>query len=131
MGTKNNPGRFDCYASAAPDEPLFTLRAKDPLAPALVDMWAAIRLGDHAAARRAWDELMGHCRPSSLDDVDAHVAGVDKVTEARVCAAQMRGWKEIQVAEIARSSARPTLVDGCANMATSSRHRPRNTLGDC
>ena len=25
MGTKNNPGKFDCYANAKPDEPLFVL----------------------------------------------------------------------------------------------------------
>ena len=25
MGTKNNPGRFDCYGNAEPDEPIFVL----------------------------------------------------------------------------------------------------------
>lgn len=33
MGTKNNPGKYDCYAKAEPDEPLFTLRGKDVSAP--------------------------------------------------------------------------------------------------
>ena len=36
MGTKANPGQFDCYAAAADDEPLFVLRANDPLAPSLL-----------------------------------------------------------------------------------------------
>ena len=39
--TKNEPGKFDCHAKAADDEPLFTLRAKDPIAPAMVHNRAA------------------------------------------------------------------------------------------
>jgi len=40
MGTKNNPGRFDCYAAAAGDEPMFVLLARDARAPMLVEIWA-------------------------------------------------------------------------------------------
>ena len=40
MGTKTNPGQYDCYAKAEPDEPLFVLLARDPLAPILVRLWA-------------------------------------------------------------------------------------------
>lgn len=36
MGTKNNPGTFDCYANAAPDEPMFVLLGRDKHAPLLV-----------------------------------------------------------------------------------------------
>ena len=43
MATKNDPGEFDCHAAADPDEPIFTLRARDPLAPALVRAWLAMR----------------------------------------------------------------------------------------
>ena len=43
MATKNDPGEFDCYTKAEADEPLFTLRAKDPLAPVLVRLWADLR----------------------------------------------------------------------------------------
>ena len=39
MATKTNPGRFDCYAAACENEPIFTLRASDPLAPILVELW--------------------------------------------------------------------------------------------
>lgn len=42
MGTKNNPGRFDCYTKADPDEPMFVLLARDPIAPILVRLWIAI-----------------------------------------------------------------------------------------
>lgn len=40
MATKNNPGTFDCYAAAEPDEPLFILKATDILAPPTVLTWA-------------------------------------------------------------------------------------------
>jgi hypothetical protein len=40
MGTKNNPGKYDCYAKAEPDEPMFVLLGRDPLAATLVRAWA-------------------------------------------------------------------------------------------
>lgn len=69
MGTKNNPGKFDCYATAEPDEPMFVLLARDPLAPVIVDLWATLM-----AARRV--------RPNEV-----------KLQEARDCAKHMRVWK--------------------------------------
>lgn len=41
MGSKNNPGEYDCYTKAEPDEPMFILLARDPAAPDLVRRWAA------------------------------------------------------------------------------------------
>jgi hypothetical protein len=55
MGTKNNPGQFDCHAKAEPDEPLFTLLARDPLASHLVAIWGYIRMGDVGTARTRFD----------------------------------------------------------------------------
>ena len=46
MGTKNNPGKYDCYAKADPDEPIFILRANDPSAPLLVRTWCELN-GPH------------------------------------------------------------------------------------
>jgi hypothetical protein len=43
MGSKNNPGRYDCYANAAPDEPMFVLLGRDRNAPQLVELWASER----------------------------------------------------------------------------------------
>jgi hypothetical protein len=43
MGTKNDPGEFDCYANAAPDEPMFILLGRDPHAHAAVRLWATTR----------------------------------------------------------------------------------------
>lgn len=44
MGTKNNPGNFDCYANAHPDEPMFIILGRDPVGGALVRLWADARL---------------------------------------------------------------------------------------
>ncbi len=43
MGTKEQPGAFDCYANAQPDEPMFVLLGRDKHAPALVWLWASLR----------------------------------------------------------------------------------------
>ena len=63
MGTKNNPGDFDCYEDAEPDEPMFVLLGRDKHAPTLVWLWATLR---------------------SLDGEDP-----EKVAEARDCVAAM------------------------------------------
>lgn len=66
MGTKNNPAKYDCYASADPNEPMFILLGRDLDAPALVERWALRREND----------------------------GEDPaiVAEARQCAKAMRMW---------------------------------------
>lgn len=70
MGTKNNPGQFDCYAKANDDEPMFVLLARDPFAPILVKLWADLR---------------------------AHAAGnPSKVQEARDCAVAMDTWRKLR-----------------------------------
>jgi hypothetical protein len=43
MGTKNDPAKFDCYANALPDEPIFILLARDPGAAPAVEDWASRR----------------------------------------------------------------------------------------
>jgi hypothetical protein len=43
MGTKNNPGDYDCYQHARPDEPMFVLLGRDPFAGLLVRLWAEAR----------------------------------------------------------------------------------------
>lgn len=43
MGTKLNPGKFDCHAKALPDEPIFTLLARDRSAPFIIRNWAVLR----------------------------------------------------------------------------------------
>jgi len=43
MGSRNNPGKFDCLAAAEPDEPTFTLLGRDPCAAATVAFWCMLR----------------------------------------------------------------------------------------
>jgi len=77
MSTKREPGQFDCFAKLADDEPYFVLRAKDPSAPALVELWAAERkaqFGDYpkleealtcASAMRVWKDGHPEAKPSA------------------------------------------------------------------
>jgi hypothetical protein len=69
MGTKNNPGKYDCYTKAEPDEPMFVLLARDEHAPILVRMWVLLK------------ESRG----------DGEVP--PKIAEALRCADMMQVWK--------------------------------------
>ena len=72
MGTKTNPGQIDCYAAAEDDEPIFVLRANDPIAPKVILYWAS--LYDHNHPNRTADQL-------------------DKLTTALMTAEDMAQWK--------------------------------------
>lgn len=56
MGTKNNPGKFDCYAKAEDDEPIFVLLARDPFAPILISLWIELREMNDAHELRKLDD---------------------------------------------------------------------------
>jgi len=73
MGTKANPETYDCYANAEPDEPIFTLRAKDAMAPHIVRSWAG-------------------ARQSQIDAGIKPTSDMAQVVEARACAAAMEEW---------------------------------------
>lgn len=74
MGSKNEPGKYDCYGNALPDEPMFILLARDPSAPSLIEWWADNR-------ESAIDQNL---RPESDRAM---------VNEARQCAKNMRDWR--------------------------------------
>lgn len=67
MGTKTQPGPFNCYGEATPDEPIFTLLARDPDAALVVEIWASIR--------------------------EARTGPTDRTREARHVAHTMRTWR--------------------------------------
>ena len=50
MGTKKEPGKYDCYAKAELDEPLFVLLARDKTAPQVVRHWILLQPGGNATA---------------------------------------------------------------------------------
>lgn len=91
MGTKNNPGRFDCFNAADPDEPRFTLLARDALAAHLISIWSKLRMGDHEAARVVFEHMLGQAAaigyPRDGDDVD-------KAIEAMDCSMSMFTWRK-------------------------------------
>jgi hypothetical protein len=66
LGSRNNPGKWDCHANAHPDEPMFVLLGRDPSASLLVRLWAEVR------AKQGEDPAM--------------------VQEARDCADAMEAW---------------------------------------
>ena len=70
MGTKNKPGKFDCYHAADPDEPMFVLLGRDPVASLVVRAWIAVR-----------EEL-------------AHPEDEEKIEEARTCIRAMAAWAQ-------------------------------------
>lgn len=43
MSTKRNPSAYRCYEAALPDEPIFTILARDPAGPATLRYWAQAR----------------------------------------------------------------------------------------
>jgi len=55
MGTKDNPGKYDCYAKAAPDEPMFTLLGRDSDAAFIVRVWIHVKkhVGDSSPEKLA------------------------------------------------------------------------------
>ena len=89
MGTKNNPGKFDCYDAAEPDEPMFTLLARDRLAAHLVSIWAKLRYGDGEAAQAVFDDLMlKHAMHYAI------APDIPKAQEATECAINMFAWRK-------------------------------------
>ena len=74
MGTKINPGKWDCYAKALPDEPLFVLLGRDPFAAECVRYWCSLRSGARPIVYP----------PPDLDNL--------KVAEADACADAMEAY---------------------------------------
>jgi hypothetical protein len=94
MGTKNNPGQFDCYAKADPDEPIFTLRANDPNASDFVAMWAALRMGDLPQVVHCFDYIVTANHSRLQEGVKS---SDEKTEEAFRCANDMRAWRRKKV----------------------------------
>lgn len=74
MATKENPGRFDCYSNALPDEPMFILLARDPDFQRIVRDWAHKR------------QLAINCGARPESDLAA-------VQEALLCADAGADWR--------------------------------------
>ena len=89
MGTKRNPGRFDCYHAAEPNEELFVLLARDRLAPFLTAIWAKVRAGQPDAAAAMFYKMLGEVAPRYVMKPDKPQAG-----EAIDVALAMVAWRK-------------------------------------
>lgn len=90
MSTKTEPGPFDGMARAEPDEPVFTLRAHDPLAPGLVHEWVDRR-------RKAIREAFGR---EEITEAKRELELL-QCREAEELAWSMDAWRKGELAEIA------------------------------
>lgn len=88
MGTKANPGHFDCYHAAQDDEPMFVLLARDPIAPLLVQLWARIR-----ESRTTTDGVGCSCQECAERRRIKSQDICEKITEALECADDMDRWR--------------------------------------
>lgn len=74
MGTKLNPGKFDCYHNAMIDEPIFVLSARDP---------------DFAFRVRSWAEQ----RQRMIECGERPISDMEMVGEAYQCALDGANWR--------------------------------------
>jgi hypothetical protein len=74
MGTRNRPGKYDCYHAALDDEPMFVLLARDPSAPSKVRAWA-------------------YDREKAIEQGERPDSDRNMVAEARECADDMEAWR--------------------------------------
>lgn len=110
MGSKLNPGKFDCYTNALPDEPMFVLLARDPFAPELVRMWARTA----ELANRGSDAGRGPY--AGAPKTSGH-----KVAEAMQCADDMKAWREANPKPDGGYPVREPRVEGAAAAGATSK----------
>lgn len=98
MSTKEMPGPFDGMAKAKPDEPVFTLRAHDPLAPGLVHEWVDRR---RKAIREAF----------SREEITEAKRDLELIQckEAEELAWEMAAWRKGELANMAEELEHPEL----------------------
>ncbi len=92
MSTKANPGSFDCFAKADPDEPMFVLLGRDAAAMFAVLFWAQLRVlmygvSDQITEAQATSEAMRDWA-MKLGKTDAIKLGYDAFRTACVTVAK-------------------------------------------
>lgn len=86
MSNKASPSQFDSYVYADEDEETFTLLARDPTAPYLVEIWAALRQGDMVLATEFLRLAFHYC--------ERKVMPVEQIMEAHQTATKMHLWRK-------------------------------------
>jgi hypothetical protein len=88
MTTKSEPGTFDAYSKAETDEPFFTLLARDPVAPPLIEAWAYLRSGQLQAAEIAFRQAV-----DAATHIEPQPPGDSQIVSAFRCAEETRAWR--------------------------------------
>ena len=104
MGTKNEPGEYDCHGRAHPDEPYFELLGRDRTAHHLVLIWTTLRTGHWEFAEQHLKDAIAELRAiGRVDPLD------EQIMEAYRCSDEMRAWSErVSVARTAAGRSVPT-----------------------
>lgn len=102
MAAKDRFNHIDCLQAALPDEEYFVLLARDPAMPALIGIWASLRVGNFSAAAENFQMLM------RTDLVEHYRKNPDiaKSQEAVDTANRAAEWREKNVS--AGEGAQPT-----------------------
>jgi len=93
MAAKNRFNTIDCLEAALPDEEYFVLLARDPAMPALIGIWASLRLGNVTAAAENFTLLMS---PDLVAHYKRHPDHA-KAQEAVNVANRAAEWREANV----------------------------------
>ncbi len=81
------PSEFDAYQKAEADEPSFTLLARDPMAPSLIEAWAYLRSGQIGAAEIAFKQAI-----DAATHVNPQMPGEAQIRSAFEVAENSRNW---------------------------------------
>jgi hypothetical protein len=92
MTSKTEPSQFDAYQKAAEDEPVFTLLARDPIAPPLIEAWAYLRSGQLQAAEIAFKAAY-----DAATHITPQLPGDAQIRSAFEVAEDARGWARAKV----------------------------------
>lgn len=87
MSNKMEPSQFDAYQKAETDEPFFTLLARDPIAPSLIEAWAYLRSGQIGAAEIAFKAAL-----DASSCIDPQMPGEAQIRSAFEVADASRKW---------------------------------------
>lgn len=97
---------LDCYHKAEEDEPKFTLLARDPLAPFMVALWAALRKGDTPSAVCIFADMVADPAHNyrvklELRDNPAKLASACDISRNMVKWREEKGLEAFEVANVA------------------------------
>ncbi|MCW5723474.1 MAG: aspartate decarboxylase [Maricaulaceae bacterium] len=90
-GSMANPSPYDCLGKLFPEEPYFVLRAKDPAAPGLVEMFAYLYSGQTQAALQKLQEIAALIAAAPAPP---RPAGSGKFRECFLISDAMERWRQ-------------------------------------